>query len=99
MSEEHVYPVRDDVAADAHIDAATYEAIHAEDPTKYADPKLVQNNRIRALEALARLGRPEDMELFLRLCDDEPDPAVREAAMKGRNALAAAAEGSGSARN
>ncbi|MBT6274825.1 MAG: acetate--CoA ligase [Chromatiales bacterium] len=28
MSEEHVYPVRDDVAAAAHIDAASYEAMY-----------------------------------------------------------------------
>lgn len=75
------------------VDLATYEAIRAEDSTKYADPNLVQNNRIRALQALARLGRPGDLALFRELADDEGDPAVREAAMRARDALAARSAG------
>jgi len=73
------------------VDSATYEAIQAADSTKYGDPNIIQNNRIRALQALARLGRPADMALFVRVADEEPDPAVREAAMRARDALAAAA--------
>jgi len=72
------------------VDPATYAAVHALDPDKYADPKLVQHNRISAIEALTRLALPEDAALFARLAEEEPDPEVREAAMRGRDALAGA---------
>lgn len=75
------------------VDQATYDAIQAEDPGKYTDPNLVQNNRIRALQALARLGHPADLALFNRIADGEADLRVREAAMRARDALAAAEPG------
>jgi len=63
------------------IDPGTYEAVRAEEPLKYTDARLVQNNRIRAVQALARLGRPEDGALLEALAEGDQDPAVREAAM------------------
>jgi HEAT repeat protein len=73
-------------ASGAHVLAdlaslSTYEAAHAEDPRKYADARLVQNSRIYAIQALARLARPEDRGLLQGLAEDDSDPAVREAAM------------------
>jgi HEAT repeat protein len=64
------------------IDPATYEAIRQGDPRKYADGQLVQNNRIHALRALARLGRAEDDALLEGLAADDADPSVREVAMR-----------------
>jgi HEAT repeat protein len=64
------------------IDAETYARARAADPSKYGDAALVQNNRIRAVEALARLGRSQDRSVFERLVADDRDPAVREAAMR-----------------
>jgi len=74
-------------AAGAHVlvdlvDPATYEAIRAVEPRKYADPTLVQNSRVYAVQALARLGRDEDLGLLRGLAEDDRDPAVREAAMR-----------------
>jgi HEAT repeat protein len=63
------------------IDPGTYEAIRLEEPEKYTDARLVQNNRIRAVQALARLGRPEDGARLQALAEGDEDPAVREAAM------------------
>lgn len=63
-------------------DPATFEAVRAAEPRKYADPRLVQNARVRAVQALARLGRAEDQELLRRLAQGDADPAVREAAMR-----------------
>lgn len=73
--------------AGAHVladlaDPATYEAIRAEHPRKFADPKLVQTSRYYAVEGLARLGREEDLELLRRLAEGDEDLAVREAAMR-----------------
>ena len=63
-------------------DPATYEAVRAVQPRKYADPGLVRRSRVLAVQALARLARPEDRELFRRLSSEEEDPEVREAAME-----------------
>jgi hypothetical protein len=63
------------------IDPATYEAIKRDDPRKYAAAGLVQNSRIHAVRALARLGRAEDLGRFEQLAADDADPEVREAAM------------------
>jgi HEAT repeat protein len=73
-------------ASGAHVladlaSSATYEAARAEDPRKYATAQLVQNSRIYAVQALARLERAEDRGLLQELADGDPDPAVREAAM------------------
>ena len=74
-------------ASGAHVlvdlaDADTYTAIQAREPRKYADPRLVQNSRIYAVQALARLNRDEDLALLQALADADEDPAVREAAMR-----------------
>jgi HEAT repeat protein len=67
------------------IRPGTYAAIRAAEPDsrKYADPKLVQSNRVTAVRALARLGLSEDRALFEELSKSDADPAVREAAMRG----------------
>jgi HEAT repeat protein len=78
-------------ASGAHVladlaSSATYEAAHAEDPRKYADAKVVQDSRIYAVQALARLERAEDRGLLQDLADGDPDPEVREAAMRALRA-------------
>jgi hypothetical protein len=65
------------------IDPGTYEDIRRDDPLKYVDPQLVQNSRVYAVLALARLERAEDVPLLERLAEEDGDPAVREAAMLG----------------
>ena len=64
------------------VDPDTYTAIQADNPRKYADPRLVQNSRIYAVQALARLNRDEDLDLLKRIADGDADPEVREAAMR-----------------
>jgi len=51
-------------------DSSTYEAARREDPRKYARAEEVSRFRILALEALARLGRPEDWEFIAGLSAD-----------------------------
>lgn len=63
------------------VDPATYEAVREEDPAKYASDRLVQQSRLLAVQALARLDLDQDTALFERLAADEADLAVREAAM------------------
>jgi HEAT repeat protein len=58
-----------------------YAEERARDPAKYpAD--WVQHNRRTAVRALGRLGRPEDRAWVEELARDEPDPLVREEAMR-----------------
>ena len=59
-----------------------YQAERARDPRNYARAELVRENRVRALEGLARLGRPEDRELLEELAQEDGDLEVREAAMR-----------------
>ena len=59
-----------------------YEAERSRDPREYARPEVVRENRVRALEALARLGREGDRALFEELASGDEDLQVREAAMK-----------------
>jgi hypothetical protein len=63
-------------------DPASYAAVHAQEPAKYASKKVVADSRQRAVAALARLGRAEDRPLFERLAANDDDPIVRETAMK-----------------
>ncbi len=58
----------------------TYASENGLDVRKYRLGRLVSQNRVRAVQALARLGRPEDRALLESLEGDE-DLAVREAAL------------------
>lgn len=75
----------DDGGARVLVDLAgldVYEAVRREEPRKYASAQVVRENRIRAIEALARLDRPADRILFEALAADDPDLEVREAAQR-----------------
>ncbi len=75
-------------AGGAHVlvdltDASTYETEHSADPRRFAHPLLIQHTRVKAVEALARLGRPQDRERIVELASSsEPDLVVREAAKR-----------------
>lgn len=64
------------------VDVASYERARAADAKKFVAPQFVQASRVKAVEALARLGRGEDRALLQRLAGDEPDALVREAALR-----------------
>jgi HEAT repeat protein len=65
---------------------ALYEAERQRDPQAYARADVVRANRVRALDALARLGRAEDIAFFEGVVEAEDDLEVREAAMKALGA-------------
>jgi len=60
-----------------------YEAERARNPLNYARAEIVRENRVRAIEGLARLARPEDRALLEELAEGDDDLEVREAAMRG----------------
>jgi len=62
-------------------DVATYEAVHAQDPTKFARARDVSVTRILALGALARLGGQGEWEHIESLRDD-PDANVVDAVLR-----------------
>jgi len=64
------------------LDPASYAAVHALEPKKYASAQVIHDNRARALDALARLARDGDRPVFERLASDDADPLIREAAMR-----------------
>jgi len=64
-----------------------YEAAHAADPAAFSRARDVRAFRIRAIEALARLGRPEDRGFLEALAADASDIEVREAALRALEAL------------
>jgi len=59
-----------------------YEAERARNPRNYARAEVVRENRVRALEGLARLARVEDRALLEELAAGDEDLEVREAAMR-----------------
>lgn len=63
-----------------------YQDARASDPTAFSRARDVRLFRKRALEALARLKRPEDREFVARMADEEPDIEVREAAIRALEA-------------
>jgi len=65
------------------IDPASYDRVHQAEPQKFAAPQLIRDSRVKAVEALARLGRAEDRPLLERLAASESDSLVREAALRG----------------
>ena len=60
----------------------SYAKARAASPKKYARERTVQDSRVAALQALARLGRPQDLPLLESLGQSDPDLAVREAALR-----------------
>jgi len=60
----------------------TYEAERARNSRNYARAEIVRENRVRALEGLARLARAEDRDLLEELAAGDEDLEVREAAMR-----------------
>lgn len=59
-----------------------YEAERERDSRNYARADIVRENRVRALEALARLGRAEDRAFLEDISAGDDDLEVREAAMR-----------------
>jgi hypothetical protein len=64
------------------LDRSAYETEHDRDAAKFSQAVRVREARVAAIEALARLARPEDKAEIARVADEEADLAVREAAMK-----------------
>ena len=50
--------------------------------SQYARQDIVRDNRVKAIEALIRLQRPEDRAFLEALSSDEEDLVVREAALR-----------------
>ena len=63
-------------------DLTTYESARVQNPEKFASALNVRENRIRAIDALSRLERPEDRERLEAIASGEADLDVREAAQK-----------------
>ena len=59
-----------------------YKAERARDPESYARQDIVRDNRVKAIEALIRLQRPEDRTFLEGISADEEDLEVREAALR-----------------
>ena len=78
----------DEAAADVLrdlIDASVYRAENERDSRKYRRGDIVSQNRVRAVQALARLRLPADRPVLESLKGDE-DVAVKEAALLGLQA-------------
>lgn len=63
------------------LETEVYEAEHASNPKRFADPRLVIRARILAIEALARLADEEGMARIAVLAEGDESIEVREAAM------------------
>ncbi|MCZ6596509.1 MAG: HEAT repeat domain-containing protein [Planctomycetota bacterium] len=63
------------------LDPATYAAERGLDPALWTRAEDVSRSRVKAVEALARLGRPEDLERLREIAAGDPDLNVREAAL------------------
>jgi HEAT repeat protein len=59
-----------------------YAAEHAASAQRWAHAELVSASRIQAVQALARLGREEDLAALEPLARDDGDPNVRAAALR-----------------
>ena len=64
------------------VERASYEEAHRLAPDKFKSEGLIQTTRVKAVEALARLGLAEDRPLFEKLSKEDEDAAVREAALR-----------------
>lgn len=67
-------------------DPEVYAAEHALDPHRFAGEATISESRIKALEGLARLHRPQDRELVARLAAADADLNVRGAAKRALEA-------------
>ncbi len=65
------------------LEPETFERERERNSEKFRQPRLVQAIRAKAVEALVRLGRAEDLERLRVLAEEEADLGVREAAMRG----------------
>jgi len=68
------------------IEPGSYELERAADPARWTQGAVVSQARSKAVLALGRLDRPEDRDLLESLAADEPDLAVRQAAMRALEA-------------
>jgi hypothetical protein len=59
-----------------------YEAERDRDSARYARKDIVRDNRVKAIEALVRLQRPEDLAFLEAISANEEDLEVREAALR-----------------
>lgn len=64
------------------LDPASYAAEHAVSVERWGSGEQVSATRIQAVQALARLGRPEDLAALEPLARDDTDPNVRQAALR-----------------
>lgn len=62
------------------LDPTVYAALHAADARKYQSQELISSSRVKALQSLVRMNRPEDRE-FIDALTDDADPSVQEAAL------------------
>ena len=63
------------------LDPAIYAAEHGRDGAKFAQARRVSESRVAAIQALARLHRPEDRAEIERVAEKDDDLLVREAGM------------------
>jgi len=68
------------------LDPATFAAEHDKDAKKYKQARRVSEARVQAIQALARLRRPEDKAAIAAVAEHDQDLAVREAAMRALEA-------------
>jgi HEAT repeat protein len=64
------------------VDPSSYDRDRADARARWTHGSSVSHSRARAVAALARLDLPDDRALLEELAADEPDPAVRQAAMR-----------------
>ncbi len=64
------------------VDPASYEEERAQDPTLWTRAEDVSQSRRKAVAALARLGRDEDLPRLRTIADEDPDLNVREVALR-----------------
>jgi len=64
------------------LDPEIYRGEQARDARKFTHARRISESRAQAVEALARLKRPEDRAVIERLAREDHDLAAREAAMR-----------------
>ena len=65
------------------VDRASYERVRAGHPEKFRRESQIVAVRERAVAALCRLGRSQDLERLKEIAAEDPDLDVREEAMRG----------------
>lgn len=64
------------------LDQGSYTRERELSPERWTSGENVSHSRRLAVEALARLGRPEDEALLREIADGDDDPTVREVALR-----------------